>query len=82
VVTFTDPDYERGGRDTLYYVRAIEAPAPAINAAGVRCRYDESGRCVEADPCNDDDDECLAPHEPKAWSSPIFVDRPAWATRG
>jgi hypothetical protein len=82
VVTFTDPEYERAGRDTLYYVRAVETPKPGINAGGVRCRTDDAGRCVEVALCEDDDDECLAPHEPRAWSSPIFVDRPAWAAGG
>jgi len=81
VVTFSDPDYERASRDTVYYVRAIEMPTPGINAGGVRCRYDDAGRCVDVDLCQADDDECLAPYEPKAWSSPIFVDRPAWRRR-
>jgi hypothetical protein len=56
---------------------AIEAPAPAINAANLRCDYDEEGNCVKVDLCNDaggTDGDCLAEHEPRAWSSPIFVD--------
>ena len=76
-VTFDDPEFATAGRDTLYYVRAIEAPAPGINAAGLRCDYDANGRCAEVDLCNDSgvsDDDCLAEHEPRAWSSPIFVD--------
>jgi hypothetical protein len=76
-VTFEDPEYATDGRDTLYYVRAIESPAPGINAASLRCEYDEEGRCVKVDLCNDistGDGDCLAEHEPRAWSSPIFVD--------
>jgi hypothetical protein len=76
-VTFEDPDFATEGRDTLYYVRAIEAPAPGINAANLRCEYDEDGRCVKVNLCNDADGadgDCLAEHEPRAWSSPIFVD--------
>jgi hypothetical protein len=76
-VTFEDPEFPTDGRDTLYYVRAIEAPAPGINAANLRCDYDEEGRCVKVDLCNDADgvdNDCLAEHEPRAWSSPIFVD--------
>ncbi|MDG2334739.1 MAG: DUF3604 domain-containing protein [Myxococcota bacterium] len=73
-VTFSDPDHAPGGRDTLYYVRAMESPALAVNAAGVRCEYDESGRCLKANLCNDANDDCLAEQEPRAWSSPIFVD--------
>ena len=76
-VTFEDPDFATDGRDTLYYVRAIETPAPGINAANLRCDYDEDGRCVKANLCNDADGadgDCLAEQEPRAWSSPIFVD--------
>jgi hypothetical protein len=76
-VTFEDPEFAADGRDTLYYVRAIEAPAPGINAANLRCEYDEEGSCTKVDLCNDADGvdgDCLAEHEPRAWSSPIFVD--------
>ena len=74
VVTFTDPEFPGQQRDTVYYVRAYEAPAPAINAAGVNCVYDEDGACVEARLCKGAADDCLAEHEPHAWSSPIYVD--------
>ena len=74
-VTFDDPEYAANGRDTLYYVRAYEAPSEAVNAAGVRCEYDDEGNCIRANPCGRDaEDECLAAYEPRAWSSPIFVD--------
>jgi hypothetical protein len=76
-VHFEDPDFASDGRDTLYYVRAMEAPAPGINAGNVRCEFDEEGRCVKVNLCNDADGadgDCLAEHEPRAWSSPIFVD--------
>jgi len=76
-ITFEDPEFARDGRDTLYYVRAVEAPAPGINAANLRCDYDEEGSCTKVNPCDDSDavdDDCLAEHEPRAWSSPIFVD--------
>jgi hypothetical protein len=75
-VTFEDADFARGRRDALYYVRAIEEPAPGVNAAGLDCRRDEEGRCVEVTLCGSrgPEDDCLAEHEPRAWSSPIFVD--------
>jgi hypothetical protein len=75
-VTFEDPDFTRDGRDTLYYVRAIEESALAVNAAGLGCRRDAEGRCVEVTLCGSrgPEDDCLAEHEPRAWSSPIFVD--------
>ena len=78
-VVFSDPEFAAAGRDSLYYVRAIEAPSPAVNAANLRCRYDEQGNCVEVDPCfgdyrTDYQDDCLAETEERAWSSPIFVE--------
>ena len=83
-VTFSDPDHARAGRDALYYVRAIEAPALAINAAGVGCERDEQGACIAVNLCGEagisdqgsPGGDCLAEHEPRAWSSPIFVDWP------
>lgn len=79
VVQFEDPEFVAGGRDTLYYVRAIEEPSPAVNGGQLRCRTDESGRCLEVNPCWSDyrtpeTDDCLATIEERAWSSPIFVD--------
>jgi hypothetical protein len=71
--TFVDAEFSAGGRDTVYYARVFEEPAPAINAAGANCDYDAEGRCVKANLCAGDGD-CLAEHEPRAWSSPIFVD--------
>ncbi|MCH7867173.1 MAG: DUF3604 domain-containing protein [Myxococcales bacterium] len=77
-VAFSDPEYERLGRDVIYYVRAIEAPSLAVGANPLGCSYDESGRCVEVSPCSarPNDDDCLAETEERAWSSPIFVDQP------
>ena len=60
--------------------RAIQEQTMMINAENVRCTYDESGQCVEVNPCygdyrTDAADDYLAPAEQRAWSSPIFV---AW----
>jgi len=78
VVAFVDEEYRTEGRDTLYYVRAIETPSLAVAADPLGCRQDETGRCVQVDPCfgRPDDDECLAQTEERAWSSPIFVNQP------
>ena len=78
---FVDEDYARSGRDVLYYARAIEAPSDAVAADPLGCRRDENDRCVQVDPCfgRPDDDECLAQTEERAWSSPIFVNRPRTA---
>ena len=76
-VVFSDPDYQRDGRDAVYYVRAFEAPVETINADGLRCQNGADGQCSEIDICGLDGDrtaECLGLAEPKAWSSPIFVD--------
>jgi hypothetical protein len=77
-VEVTDPD--AGPRETIYYARAIQEPTPAVNAGGLRCRYDAAGTCVEVNPCWGDyrtpfDDDCLGPNEERAWSSPIYVRR-------
>ena len=74
--TFTDPEFAREGRDTLYYVRAIEAPSQAVNAGLLRCEKDAAGSCVKVRPCLGvpDSDDCLAETEERAWSSPIFVE--------
>jgi hypothetical protein len=78
VVTFSDPEYAKLGRDAVYYARAFESIKPGINAGNLRCERDDAGRCLQINPCPGPagrDDDCLAPHEPRAWSSPIWVDR-------
>jgi hypothetical protein len=77
-VPFRDPDFVESRRDATYYVRAIEEPSPAVNGGGLRCEKDASGKCVKPHPCYGDyrtpmSDDCLAPVEERAWSSPIFV---------
>ncbi len=79
---FADEGYNAEERDTLYYVRAIEAPSPAVAADPLGCERDAEGRCVSVSPCGsrDPDDDCLAETEERAWSSPIFLTRPALET--
>ncbi|HKA14375.1 MAG TPA: DUF3604 domain-containing protein [Myxococcota bacterium] len=73
---FSDPEFATAGRDALYYVRAIEAPSPAVDGNPLGCTYDDSGRCTKINPCfgRPNEDQCLAEIEERAWSSPIFVD--------
>lgn len=75
VAEFSDPEFPSAGRDTVYYVRAIEAPSLAVGADPLGCQRDESGRCISVDECVDrpDSDDCLSSTEERAWSSPIFV---------
>jgi hypothetical protein len=78
-VSFTDPDYSDGERDTVYYVRAIEEASPTVNGDQLRCEKDEFGQCLAVKPCSASEptqfgDDCLATVEERAWSSPIFVD--------
>ncbi len=80
-VELEDPDYAGTARDAVYYARAIEEPSLAVNAANLRCEYDDAGRCVRVRPCWGDfrtpeSDECLDTNEERAWSSPIYVDWP------
>jgi hypothetical protein len=77
-VEFEDPEFATGGREALYYVRAIQEPTPAINAGGLRCKYDAEGNCIEVNPCygdykTDKQDDCLSENEERAWSSPIYL---------
>ena len=53
-VEFDDPDFAAGGRDAVYYVRAIQEPTPAVNAGELRCERDADGDCVEVHPCYGD----------------------------
>ncbi|MGH7819307.1 MAG: DUF3604 domain-containing protein, partial [Candidatus Binatia bacterium] len=78
-VEFDDADFPAAGRDTVYYVRAIEEPSAAVNAGHLRCEYDQDGNCVRVRPCYGDyrtpaSDDCLSTIEERAWSSPIYVD--------
>jgi hypothetical protein len=78
LVEFSDEEPARAAREAIYYVRAVQKPEPTINAGGLRCENDARGECVAVKPCHGDlrtalDDDCLAPAEPRAWSSPIFV---------
>ena len=79
VAEFEDPDYVAGGRGVVYYARAFEAPAPAINGQNLRCERDSEGRCLSIRTCPGEDgaeNQCLGTHEPRAVSSPIWVDPP------
>jgi hypothetical protein len=76
-VTFDDPEFVAGGRDALYYVRALETPSPAQNGNPLEPERDAAGRTLGVHPCTPerfDAGGCPAPVRERAWSSPIFVD--------
>jgi hypothetical protein len=80
-VEFQDPEFVRSGRDAIYYVRALQEPTPALNAANLRTEFDADGRPIEVQPCFADyreepGDDCLVDAQERAWSSPIFVNQP------
>jgi len=82
---FEDPEHATVGRDAVYYVRALQEPTPAINGATLRTEFDAEGRALRVAPCSGSyrtpaGDDCLAPAQERAWSSPIYLDQPA--TRG
>jgi hypothetical protein len=79
-VAFRDEEFVTAGRESVYYVRALQEPTDAVAGDPLRCERDAAGGCVTARPCFasgpefDPDDECLAPVSERAWSSPIFVE--------
>ncbi len=74
---FTDPDFAAGGRDALYYARAIQEPRPTINGDPLRCERDAEGNCIKVNLCYGDwrsgDDDCTDMKDVRAWSSPIYL---------
>ncbi len=72
---FSDPEYEALGRDAVYYARVFEQAVPTVNGAPLRCEFDDEGRCIKTRVCGPTE-ECSDLYEARAWSSPIFLDRP------
>ena len=74
---FIDEEFTTAQRDSIYYVRAIEEPIETIASDPLGCEYDENGKCIKTKICrlgHKKHNECLAPSEHRAWSSPIFVN--------
>ena len=82
-VRFDDPTPAEPDEERIYYVRAFQAPTPAINGDPLRCERNGDGACVRARPCRPPaagepwDDDCRSPLEAHAFSSPIYVAAPA-----
>ena len=79
-VEFEDPDYRAAQRPALYYARIIQQAEPLISGDPFGCEYDDEGNCTRRNYCigsnSAPDNNCLAEAEPRAWTSPIFVEYP------
>ena len=74
MVEFSDPEYITQQRDTTYYVRAIAEARPTINGGLLGVETDPEGNVTGVDRCDvRGDSDCLKDKEPRAWSSPIFL---------
>ena len=75
---FEDPEYSAGGRSSLYYARVIQEEENLINGDPFGCEYDEKGQCIKRNYCVENnakpDMNCLSKAEPRAWTSPIFLE--------
>jgi len=80
-VEFTDPEYVQSGRSTLYYARVIQEAEALIGGDPFGCEYDARGNCIRRNYCIGENaaagDQCRSPAEPRAWTSPIFLEYPA-----
>lgn len=78
VVEFDDPEYAVSARSALYYARVIQEAEMLIQGDPFGCTYNEQGECVKRNYCiganATRDNNCLGLAEPRAWTSPIFVE--------
>ena len=71
IVEFEDQNFSR---DSVYYVRAIQEATPAINGASLSQR--EEFKLCKGSFRTDLNDDCLSLANERAWSSPIYVNKP------
>ena len=72
VVEFEDENYSR---DSVYYVRAIQEATIAINGQNVFGGVNEFKLC-KGSFRTDLSDNCLGTSNERAWSSPIYLNKP------
>jgi hypothetical protein len=72
IVDFEDENYSR---DSVYYVRAIQELTPAINGGNVSVESEEFKLC-KGSFRTDLEDNCLGEVNERAWSSPIYLNKP------
>ena len=70
-VEFEDQNFSR---DSVYYVRAIQNPTLAINGSSLSQRG--SFELCKGSYRTDLKDDCLSMTNERAWSSPIYVNKP------
>ena len=70
-IQFSDEDYLR---DSIYYVRAIQEPTPAIN--GTKPSKENGYRLCKGSYRTNLNDDCLGDINERAWSSPIYINKP------
>lgn len=77
-VEFEDTEYAGAARPALYYARVIQEAEPLIGGDPFGCEYDAEGNCLRRRYCIDEvataDNNCLARAEPRAWTSPIYLE--------
>jgi hypothetical protein len=71
IVKFEDENFSR---DSVYYVRAIQSPTSAINGSPLIQR--DSFKLCKGSFRTDFKDDCLSTTNERAWSSPIYVNKP------
>ncbi len=78
-VEFEDPEYGQSGRPALYYARVIQESEQLISGDPFGCTYDDQGNCIQRNYCVGEsatrDNNCLSAAEPRAWTSPIFLEQ-------
>jgi hypothetical protein len=74
-ITFTDEDYTR---DSIYYARAIQEETKSINGKQILVEKidGKKAKICKGSYLTDTNDDCLFDANERAWSSPIFVNKP------
>ena len=79
-IRFSDREFQRNGRDSVYYVRAIEEPSLRVNGDNLRWsmmirEIVLKSTSVMAATSLIKKDDCVSLSEERAWSSPIYVNK-------
>ena len=75
-INFVDEEFTR---DSVYYIRAVQEPTLAINGKQIEIFSDQDkniAKICKGSYKTDLEDDCLFPNQERAWSSPIFVNKP------